>query len=208
MKLDLHVHTRYSPCSMISVKVMNKLIEKHNVQVALCDHNTLDAVKKVNCKIPGTEINSSEGHIIGLFVNEKVKIGLSPEETCEKIREQGGLAYVPHAFDRIRRGIGRLDFKPDIVEVFNGRVWNQNENKRAEKEADKLGLLKGIGSDSHHPREFGNTYMEIKDFDSVKEFKKNLLKAKFHTSIVPIHLKAYVNSWSVLRSRTIKALRV
>ena len=208
MKLDLHVHSRYSPCSMMSVNVLNKLIKKKGVDIALTDHNTLDAVKKVNCKIPGIEINSSEGHIVGLFVNEKVKIGLSPEETCEKIREQGGLAYVPHAFDRIRRGINRVDFKPDIVEVFNGRVWNQKENIMAEEEADKFGLLKGVGSDSHHPREFGRTYMEIKDFDSVKEFKKNLLKAKFHTSIVPIHLKAYVNSWSVLRSRTIKTLRI
>ncbi len=92
--------------------------------------------------------------------------------------------------------------------MFNGRVINQKENEEAEIEANKLKLLKGLGTDSHHPREFGRSYMEIKDFDSVQEFKKNLKKATFHKEIIPFHLKAYVNSWSILRNRVIKTLRI
>ncbi len=82
MKLDLHVHSRHSPCSMIRVKELNKLIEQKGVNIALTDHNTLKGIKEVNCKIPGMEITSNEGHIIGLFVNEPIKMMLSPEETC------------------------------------------------------------------------------------------------------------------------------
>jgi predicted metal-dependent phosphoesterase TrpH len=208
MKLDLHVHSKYSPCSNIPVNVLNKLIIKKGVDIALTDHNTMKGVKQVKCKIPGVEITTNEGHVIGLFMNEPVKTMLSPEETCDKIREQGGLSYVPHPFDRIRKGIKRVDFKPDIVEVFNGRVWNQKENKEAEVEADKYNLLKGIGTDTHNVREFGKSYMEIEDFDSVKEFKQNLLKAKFNTTIVPIHLKAYVNAMSILKNRVLKTFRV
>ena len=69
--------------------------------------------------IPGEEIKTDgQGEVIGLFLSEEIPRGMSFSATITAIREQGGLVYLPHPFDRlhsipdaatIRRHLGEMD---------------------------------------------------------------------------------------------------
>ena len=51
--------------------------------------------------IVGEEVKSSEGEVIGLFLERTIPGGMTFAETIAAIREQGGIIYVPHPFDRL-----------------------------------------------------------------------------------------------------------
>ncbi|MBT4174971.1 PHP domain-containing protein [archaeon] len=201
MKLDLHVHTNYSACAITKPFILNKLIKKTGVQIALTDHNTMKGVDKVKGCIPGEEISTKQGHVIGLFLNERIKPWMSVEETSDKIKEQGGVVFVPHPYDSIRKNVKHMDFKKDVVEVFNGRVIIQKDNAKALEYAEKNKILQGVGSDAHTPYEFGKNYLEIENFNSVKEFLLNLKKAKHVINPHPYYAFVYTHGLSVLKNR-------
>ena len=42
-KIDLHVHTSYSPCSTLSVRTIEAVARKRGLDgIAITDHNTLE----------------------------------------------------------------------------------------------------------------------------------------------------------------------
>lgn len=200
MKVDLHVHTTYSACGRTKPFILNKIIKKTGVNVALTDHNTMEGVKEVPSCIPGEEITTDKReHILGLFLNEKVKPCLSVEETIDKIHEQGGVAVIAHPFDRIRRrGTQRTDLKADAIEVFNGRILFKKDLLKTIEHVKRMKILKTVGSDAHTPYELGKTYVEIKDFSSPKEFLKNLKTAKLVMKKHPLYAYAYTHPYSAL----------
>ena len=52
--------------------------------------------------IVGEEVSSRDGHIIGLFLEHRVKPGMSAAASVHAIHEQGGLAIAAHPFWRTR----------------------------------------------------------------------------------------------------------
>jgi len=199
MKVDLHVHTHYSKCANLKFEDLRKLTKKFNIFPAITDHNKIEGAVKFKDCIIGEEINTTEGEIIGLFLNERIKPYLSIEETIEKIKEQGGIVYIPHPYDWIRiNHIKRMDFKINLIEVFNGRVIQQKVNKKAVEFAEKNNIIKGVGSDTHNKLEFGRIYNEIEEFNSPKEFLKNMKKAKLVMNQHPLFVHAVVMSKSLI----------
>lgn len=179
MKLDLHVHSHYSKCSILSLDQIRKLFSKKEIIPIITDHNTIRGALRFKSKIIGEEIRAKEGEITGLFLNEEIEPFLSIEETIDKIREQDGLVYLPHPFDPFREGVAYK--KADIVEVFNSRCINNGSNKKALDFANKHNLIKAVGSDAHTPLEVGNAYVIMEDFNDKNEFLKNLKEAEFFT---------------------------
>jgi predicted metal-dependent phosphoesterase TrpH len=156
---------------------------------AVSDHNNVDGAYAVQKIAPfkvivAEEIRSSEGEIIGLFLQDTIRRGLSPEETVAQIRRQGGLVLVPHPFDRFRRSkisyeaLQRIVHDIDIVEVFNSRTTFGRDDERALHFAERYGLLKSAATDSHSPGEIGHAYVEMEDFDGPREFLHNLAAAR------------------------------
>ena len=74
--------------------------------------------------------------------------GLSPEETAELAREQGGITIVPHPYHPFRHAIGRIP-DCDAVEVYNSKHLFGIANARARLGAKKRRLPMVAGSDSH-----------------------------------------------------------
>ena len=108
MKADLHAHTHFSRDAVTSVETFTRRYEAAGIDVvAVSDHNNIDGALAVREIAPfrvvlSEEIRTSEGEIIGFFLQETVRKGLTPEDTVRAIREQGGLVCVPHPFDRTR----------------------------------------------------------------------------------------------------------
>src|SRR5919108_455397 len=102
--------------------------------------------------------------------------GLPLEESIAQIREQNGIAYVPHPFSRNRlRHVRRAVLERsvpllDAIEVFNAREAFASDNARALAFAVRHGLPGGAGSDAHRPNEIGRAYVEIPDFTTRDEF--------------------------------------
>ncbi len=192
----MHVHTICSRCSINPIYLLKKVCLIRGILPIITDH---DILTKVDFGIPGEEIATEKGEFIGLFLNEQVN-EKDIFEAMDRVKEQGGLIYLPHPFDgRRRRALCRFDIldnkefvkKVDVVEVFNSRCISEEPNVLAYEYARTNNLLMGVGSDSHFPWEIGNAYMEIEEFDrdNPKDFLKvlgndtNLIYAKLGTPL-------------------------
>ena len=177
IKVDLHIHTKYSPDANIDPLMLAKYCQKYNILPAITDHNRLKV--KMRNAIMGEEIMTKEGEIIGLFLNEGIRPHLSIEETLDRIREQDALVLAPHPFDIMRHStLKRHDFKMDIIEVFNSRVIFQKFNRRANEFANRNNIIKTASSDAHFLSEVGSSYAYMDEFHSKKEFLQNLSRAR------------------------------
>ena len=169
LKLDLHIHSCYSEDAEGTPKEIISSLKKKGLQgVAITDHNTvkgaLQAVKiapKDFLVIPGIEISTQDGHLLGLNIQEPVQRGLSVEETVDLILEKGGLPVVPHLF-RNMSGIKLAKFQLIVsrlvtMEVFNGCSLPKTNIKTA-RIAHQYKLGGTGGSDSHHPNYAGSAY--------------------------------------------------
>ncbi|MBU2589458.1 MAG: histidinol-phosphatase [Nanoarchaeota archaeon] len=190
MKIDFHIHTKYSPDSFTSLELLKKIFDKKDLVPVITDHNTIKGALKFkkmygDCII-GEEIKAKEGEVIGLFLNEEIPRGLSIFETIERIKEQGGLVYLPHPFDKARKGVGKLNVKADIVEVFNARVIFQKFNREAQSYAFKNNLLMASASDAHFAKHVGYSYIELDNFYGKSGLLRSLRKAKLVRRKTPI----------------------
>ncbi|MFL5732522.1 MAG: PHP-associated domain-containing protein [Chloroflexia bacterium] len=218
VRVDMHCHTRLSNDSLNDPRKLVEAAAGRGIGV-LCvtDHNGLANALELSKMddlplrvIPSEEVKTSEGEIIGYFLSELVPKGLSPEETVKRIREQGGLAGVPHPFDTMRTG-SRLTTAAldrlvdaglvDILEVFNARAARSADNETALRYAQVHGLPMSAGSDAHSLIEVGRAYVEIENFTTPAEFLANLRSGTVHGQLSSslIHL---TSTWA----RVVKAV--
>ena len=108
-KADLHIHTYFSDGFDSPEQIVRAASIKELAVIAICDHNRIKGAQKAQEfaqahpylgveVIIGEEITTVNGHILGLFLKERIKPGLTAEETIEKIHKQKGLAILPHPF--------------------------------------------------------------------------------------------------------------
>ncbi len=181
MWADFHIHTYWSKDSMSRPRDIIKASFKKGVKIiAITDHNeiggALETAKEAKLSdidltvIVGEEVKTSKGDIIGLFLTEKIRKDLSPEETIDLIKEQGGIVIIPHPFDRKGRGaLGdytmEIYHKVDFIEVENGRTPSRN-NKKAKAFSVKFGIPGIGGSDAHWFREVGKVRTMVKRLEN------------------------------------------
>lgn len=149
-------------------------LEKEMDGVAITDHDTCEALKEADklrryglLVIPGIEISSSEGHILGLGIREPVPLGLPAKETVNEVRRLGGVAVAAHPLCPFKKSIGesvlaRTGF--DAVEVLNAStipILYTSEVRKLAKLCKELGLPKVGGSDSHTSETVGRAYTLI-----------------------------------------------
>lgn len=173
-KVDLHTHSAASYDGGIKLAGYRSALQSGVLDcVAITDHNRIDAALELHQEhsdrvIVGEEIMSSQGEIIGLYLKRPVSPGMSALETMQAIKNQGGLVYVPHPFETIRRGIhpatldGLSDWV-DLVEVCNGRAFLQQRGAQVVVWA-RLNDLPGVASsDAHGRHALGQTYTDVSE---------------------------------------------
>ena len=163
LKLDFHVHTTASSDAHTKRDELVPMCKERGLDgLAITDHNVLARdVPQGLLIIPGIEISSRQGHIIGLGVSDAVPRKLSADETILQIQRLGGISIVAHPYDLLRSAINPeiLTTMPDAIEVINSASMLHSITwKRARKFAERMNLPQTGGSDSHIPETIGRAF--------------------------------------------------
>ena len=190
---DLHLHTSWShDCTVDTEDLLDNAEAQGLGAIAVTDHNVfggaLEAVELARDRdlivIPGEEVKTDgQGEVIGLFLSEEIPRGMSFADTVAAIKEQGGLVYLPHPFDRLhsipdsatlRRHLADID----VFEVYNARLLFEGYNDEALRFARKYNLTMGAGSDAHVPQGLATGGVRMRAFDGPEEFLLSLRGAE------------------------------
>jgi len=195
-KADLHIHSNYSDGRPTIQQILDYAEASTDLDViAITDHNTIDgaleakrlmAEKKYRFQlIIGEEVSSTDGHIVGLFLKEKVPAGLSSRTTLRRIKEQGGITIAAHPFqtttvrnphEPMMDGIGLVPLVRekkyiDAVEIVNATPTREDENIQAAFINRTLLFKAETGSSDAHIIEAigkGYTLFEGKSIEDLK----------------------------------------
>jgi hypothetical protein len=186
IKADLHVHTTYSRDSVITPKELVFYAKKRGLTaVAVTDHNQVEGALKIAKQtdfliIPGTEVSSQNGHIVGLNVSEPITRGLSADETVERIHEVGGVAVACHPFALFKGSIGEhVSAKFDAVEAINASAFPFNRaTRKAHQLAERLKLPKVAGTDAHYGPVIGQAYTLIAAEANAEDIVKAIVNGR------------------------------
>lgn len=162
LKLDLHIHSQRSPDGRMTLEEIVSAAKKAGLHgAAVCDH---DCVVKGAPEfsdfllIPGVEVSTDKGHLLGLFVSEPIETR-DFFQAAGAIHAQGGMAVLAHPFEHNRDSERLISLIPflDGVETWNGRANRKNPqaNAMAAEFAKSYSLRPFAGSDAHVPQEIG-----------------------------------------------------
>jgi predicted metal-dependent phosphoesterase TrpH len=191
--VDLHTHTDAShDCQVPPALLLDQAEAEGLGAVAITDHNVFTgAAKAVELArgrevtvIPGEEVKTdNQGEVIGLFLREEIPRGMSFGDTVAAIKEQDGIVYLPHPFDRmhaipdaatLHRHLGGID----VFEVYNARLLFEAYNDEALRFARKYNLTMGAGSDAHVLQGLGTGAVRMRRFSDPEEFLVSLRSAE------------------------------
>jgi predicted metal-dependent phosphoesterase TrpH len=177
--VDLHCHTSASFDSLSDPAAVVRAAAKRGLtHLAITDHDRIEGALRARDAAPagltvivGEEVKTADGDLIALFLERPVPPGLPAVETIEAVRAQGGLAGIPHPFDRFRLSgmaagkdteiLDRLAPLVDFVEAHNARVPFAGANERAAAFAREHGLPGIAASDAHTVMEVGIAYVVL-----------------------------------------------
>jgi predicted metal-dependent phosphoesterase TrpH len=188
LKLDLHVHTCYSPDALTTLEEVVLYSKKRGLDgVAITDHDTIDGALRLRKEkeliiIPGVEVSTLEGHVLALNITQSIPPGLTIHETTRRIHEAGGIAIAAHPSVFYKK-MNRVDSSLDAIEVINASAFpfllSTYLNRKL---ARRLDLPQTAGSDAHHAPEIGFAYTLIHADPEVEE----IVQAIKEGAIVPV----------------------
>jgi predicted metal-dependent phosphoesterase TrpH len=216
---DFHTHDRFSRDSILSEdKFIRVALDRGLTHVAVTNHNNVEGAIAVRDRVAalgvddrltvilGEEVSTSDGEVVGLFLQRTIPRGLTADETADEIHAQGGLVSIPHPFDPFRPShIRRLPLeklaragKIDMLEVFNSRVTLSRHNEQAAEFAARHGIPGIACSDSHSAFEVAMSFNLLPAFGTADELREGLGENEWHgsRSTVLIHLTTRWAVWS------------
>ena len=175
LRVELHTHSQLSYDGRDPVDLLLGQAAAVGLDaLAVTDHDAIEASLEMVEQaadydlvgIPGTEVTSEAGHVLGLGVTERIQRNLPFGETVDRIRDAGGIAVVPHPFQKSRSGVGpnvsRAELASvDALEVYNSRLLTGRGNRRAREFALEHGLPMTAGSDAHISEMVGQAVTRI-----------------------------------------------
>ncbi|HEY7733917.1 MAG TPA: PHP-associated domain-containing protein [Nitrososphaera sp.] len=172
LRAELHCHNIFSNYRNSSVRLpydcgitledqLQAALDKGIDVLFVTNHNTLDGYEQIleyknshkkfeRIRIyPAEEITiNNQGHVLGYGLHERIRPGMTLEETLDEIRRQGGVSCAAHPF-AVTNGIREKAAMCDMVESFNSNNVDRFSNVIAERFAKEHGIATIAGSDSH-----------------------------------------------------------
>jgi predicted metal-dependent phosphoesterase TrpH len=161
--VELHAHSAASYDGWDPVeRLLDRASDLGLDALAVTDHDEIEASRRAAEVAPeyglvgivGLEVSTAAGHVLALGIEDPVEPGLGFAETLARIREQGGIAVVPHPFQEMRNGVMAAISRDqlaeaDAVEVYNSRLVTGWSNCQAKQFARCRDLPMTAGSDAH-----------------------------------------------------------
>ncbi len=208
LKIDLHVHTTGSRDAFVELQQLPSIIKERGLDgVAITNHDVFtEAVASEVIMIPGIEVSTREGHVIGLGVSSPIAKGRPADETILMIHRAGGVAVIPHPFDPLSPSVNlsKLRSRPEAIETINSdALFFGLSAKLAKRAAERLELPMVAGSDSHIPETVGDAYTLINSNSSKVEDILNAIRAG---SVQPMGGPTSLSKKLLKLARTLKSL--
>ena len=183
LTVELHSHSALSHDGRDPVDLLLEQAAAVGLDaLAVTDHDEIDASIEAAERaadhgligIVGMEVSSAAGHILAFGIEDLIPPGLSYDETLERIHEQGGIAVIPHPFQKSRHGVAPHITEDqlasaDAIEVYNSRLFTGRSNRQAERFAIERGLPMTAGSDAHISELVGQAITEVGADDRTPE---------------------------------------
>ena len=179
LSVELHTHSDGSYDGRDPVELLLQQAEAVGLDaLAVTDHDQIDASLEAAeiaseyglVGIPGMEITSAAGHVLGIGIEERVPAGLSFSETLDRIHALGGIAVVPHPFQSSRHGVAphvsREELcEADAIEVYNSRLLTGRSNRKARSFSVNRECPMTAGSDAHIAEMVGQAVTQVASDD-------------------------------------------
>ncbi|WP_224449121.1 PHP-associated domain-containing protein [Haloprofundus salilacus] len=116
LHIDPHVHSEASYDGTDPVElILEQAAEIGLDAVVITDHDAIEESLRAAdlaplyglVGIPGVEVSTAEGHLLAIGVEEMPPTRRPYGETIEWVHDHGGVAIVPHPFQRSRHGVRR-----------------------------------------------------------------------------------------------------
>ena len=210
LRVEFHCHTIASKDSLTYPRDLVTTCRRRGIdRVVITDHNTIAGARAAQALDPelvivGEEILTTRGEILAVYVREEIPAGLTPQETIQRLKDQGAFISVSHPFDRFRSGAWRVDdlleILPlvDAIEVYNSRCMFPWFNEEARLFAERHLVAGTVGSDAHAAFELGRSVLLLDQFEGPEGMRKVIRKGVPKTRWSPpwIHL---VSRYAVIR---------
>jgi predicted metal-dependent phosphoesterase TrpH len=209
-RADLHVHTWASDGTDSVVDVLEHVEAEGFLDlVGITDHERIDAALAGRAiahdrgmrltVVVGEEITTRGGHLLGLFLENRVPPWKSLEWSIEAVHDQGGIAIPAHPFvplhlcaqSWVLRKLLLSDnpaVRPDAIETFNPTALGKWGHARAGRFARDHGLAPVGNSDAHIKSAVASAWTTfpgrtIPDFRAALEARTTQHHGSFHGSI-------------------------
>ena len=193
---DLHIHTIYSWDGTCTPSAVLKYVTDHTDLsiIAITDHNEIRGALMARelalayeiQVITGSEVTTSEGHLLALYIEDRIPPGKSLLETVLLVGEQGGVCVIPHPAESDKNSIKPASVRnvlehPDAARVLVG-VETQNSGffhkfgpSLGEEISQDLGLSPTGSSDAHILEMIGQSATQFPG-TTAAEFRQALLQ--------------------------------
>ena len=170
-KADMHIHSIASDGTASAAEILDHVESRTDLDViAIADHERIEAA--VECQrlarergsrvevVVAEEVTTRSGHLLGLFLQSRLKRNQRLDFTVAEIHEQGGLAIVPHPFSAFTLGMRKNAIMRihqssdpllcwDALEGFNPSTAGRYGRAATARLAAELGLPLVGNSDGH-----------------------------------------------------------
>ena len=178
-RADLHIHSLASDGVSSVAEILGAAQAAGLNAIAITDHDRIEAAVALEALarahesevevIVGEEVSSRSGHVVALFIEQRIRPWQSLRATVAQIHEQGGLAIiahplVPYPLCASGRTIKRLlrdedpRYHPDGMEAFNPTTARMVWSKKAPDFAAEVGLAALANSDAHRAADVGMAF--------------------------------------------------
>lgn len=184
LKVEFHCHTSASKDCLTRPRDLVDTCRRKGIdRVIITDHNTIAGAQVAQSLDPqlvivGEEIMTTRGEILAAFVREEIPKGLTPDETIQRLKDQGAFISVSHPFDEWREGgwqeadLMEILRQVDAIEVYNSRCMLPRFNRAARQFAEKHNIAGTVGSDAHAAFELGRSLMLLQAFEGPVEMRE------------------------------------
>lgn len=201
MLIDMHVHSSFSPCSIINIQELFKISKEKGLDgICITDHDTYyakKAIQKFNDQlsllvIVGIEYTTSTGDFLIFGPIDSIPLMKSAEDILLWTKKEGCIAIPAHPFRKNRPVDIKILPLFDIIESMNGRnMPYENEQCKEWIKNSRYNLREIGGSDAHTLSEVGNIITVFdKNIYSLEDLICELRRGKYF----PLQMQSYQNS--------------